>query len=155
MCDQFVVWIDSKIDWLILIILIVKKWLNDGEGLQDWGIICDLDWGILVKKGDQLWLGMEGKVFYVWFDVLIEYIVGIVECIDVCGEFDVVWCCWWCLDEGVQDVIYIQFMGKDNVLFYMFSFLVIILGLVEFWKLVDYIKFFNYLIYDGGQFLIS
>ena len=52
----------------ILTTSIAKKWLNDGDGLQDRGITRDLDWGIPVKKGTEDWPGMEGKVFYVWFD---------------------------------------------------------------------------------------
>ena len=44
-------WIDSKSDWPILTTSIAKKWLNDGDGLQDRGITRDLKWGIPVKKG--------------------------------------------------------------------------------------------------------
>ena len=50
---------------------------------------------------------------------------------------------------------YTQFMGKDNVPFHTLSFPVTILGSGEPWKLVDYIKSFNYLNYDGGQFSTS
>ena len=50
---------------------------------------------------------------------------------------------------------YTQFMGKDNVPFHTLSFPATILGSGEPWKLVDYIKSFNYLTYDGGQFSTS
>ncbi len=50
---------------------------------------------------------------------------------------------------------YIQFMGKDNVPFHTLSFPATILGSGEPWKLVDYIKSFNYLNYDGGKFSTS
>ena len=56
---------------------------------------------------------------------------------------------------GAQDVTYTQFMGKDNVPFHTLSFPATILGSGEPWKLVDYIKSFNYLNYDGGQFSTS
>ena len=46
-------------------------------------------------------------------------------------------------------------MGKDNVPFHTLSFPATILGSQEPWKLVDYIKSFNYLNYDGGQFSTS
>jgi methionyl-tRNA synthetase len=46
-------------------------------------------------------------------------------------------------------------MGKDNVPFHTLGFPVTILGSREPWKLVDYIKSFNYLNYDGGQFSTS
>jgi methionyl-tRNA synthetase len=52
-------------------------------------------------------------------------------------------------------VTYYQFMGKDNVPFHTLSFPATIMGSGEPWKLVDYIKSFNYLNYDGGQFSTS
>ncbi|MEM8842654.1 MAG: class I tRNA ligase family protein, partial [Pseudomonadota bacterium] len=58
-------WIDGQQGWPVLTTSIAKKWLNDGDGLQDRGITRDLDWGIPVRKGDEDWPGMEGKVFYV------------------------------------------------------------------------------------------
>ena len=148
-------WIDSKTDWPILTTSIAKKWLNDGEGLQDRGITRDLDWGVPVRKGDEPWPGMEGKVFYVWFDAPIEYIAATKEWADARGEPDAAWRRWWRLDEGAEDVRYTQFMGKDNVPFHTLSFPATIIGSGEPWRLVDYIKSFNYLTYDGGQFSTS
>ena len=72
--DDLQAWINSKSDWPVLTTSIANKWLNDGDGLQDRGITRDLDWGIPVKNGTEDWPGMEGKVFYVWFDAPIEYI---------------------------------------------------------------------------------
>jgi methionyl-tRNA synthetase len=146
-------WIDSKKDWPILTTSIAKKWLNDGDGLQDRGITRDLDWGIPVRKGDQDWPGMEGKVFYVWFDAPIEYIACAQEWQDAGKGAD--WERWWRTDKGADDVRYTQFMGKDNVPFHTLSFPATIMGTQEPWKLVDYVKSFNYLNYDGGQFSTS
>ena len=151
--DDLAKWIDSKTDWPILTTSIAKKWLNDGDGLQDRGITRDLDWGIPVKQGDQTWPGMEGKVFYVWFDAPIEYIACAQEWEDAGKGAD--WERWWRTDKGADDVTYTQFMGKDNVPFHTLSFPATILGSQEPWKLVDYIKSFNYLNYDGGQFSTS
>lgn len=148
-------WIDDKADWPILTTSIAKKWLNDGDGLRDRGITRDLDWGIPVRKGDEPWPGMEGKVFYVWFDAPIEYIAATAEWADARGLPAADWLRWWRLDEGADDVRYTQFMGKDNVPFHTLSFPATILGSGEPWKLVDYIKSFNYLTYDGGQFSTS
>ena len=148
-------WIDSKTDWPILTTSIAKKWLNDGDGLQDRGITRDLDWGIPVRKGDEDWPGMEGKVFYVWFDAPIEYIAASKEWADARGAPDAEWERWWRTDKGAEDVRYVQFMGKDNVPFHTLSFPATIIGSGEPWKLVDYIKSFNYLNYDGGQFSTS
>jgi len=161
--DQLDAWIDSKTDWPVLTTSIAKKWLNDGDGLQDRGITRDLDWGIPVRKGDADWPGMEGKVFYVWFDAPIEYIACAQEWADAGkgpapepgADKDTVWERWWRTDRGADDVRYTQFMGKDNVPFHTLSFPATIIGSGEDWKLVDYIKSFNYLNYDGGQFSTS
>ncbi len=155
MRDQLDQWIDSKTDWPILTTSIAKKWLHDGEGLQDRGITRDLHWGVPVKKGTEDWPGMEGKVFYVWFDAPVEYIAATAEWADAQGMDESAWRRWWRLDEGAEDVRYVQFMGKDNVPFHTLSFPATIMGSGEPWKLVDYIKSFNYLNYDGGQFSTS
>jgi methionyl-tRNA synthetase len=146
-------WIDSKTDWPILTTSIAKKWLNDGDGLQDRGITRDLDWGIPVKRGDEDWPGMEGKVFYVWFDAPIEYIACAGEWADAARATPTG-------NAGgaptrARMTCATQFMGKDNVPFHTLSFPATILGSGEPWKLVDYIKSFNYLNYDGGQFSTS
>ncbi|SDW50313.1 methionyl-tRNA synthetase [Ruegeria halocynthiae] len=155
MKDQLDAWIDSKTDWPILTTSIAKKWLHDGDGLRDRGITRDLDWGVPVKKGDQDWPGMEGKVFYVWFDAPIEYIACAKEWADANGRPDADWERWWRTDKGADDVRYVQFMGKDNVPFHTLSFPATILGSGEPWKMVDHLKSFNYLNYDGGQFSTS
>ncbi|MEQ5794381.1 methionine--tRNA ligase [Paracoccus sp. NFXS7] len=152
---EIAAWIDAKTDWPILTTSIARKWLNDGDGLQDRGITRDLDWGVPVKRGDQDWPGMEGKVFYVWFDAPIEYIAATAEWADAAGADDAAWRRWWRLDEGAEDVTYTQFMGKDNVPFHTLSFPATLIGSGEPWKMVDYIKSFNYLTYQGGQFSTS
>ncbi|MFQ5624867.1 MAG: methionine--tRNA ligase, partial [Paracoccaceae bacterium] len=152
-------WIDSKTDWPILTTSIAKKWLRDGDGLQDRGITRDLDWGIPVRKGDEDWPGMEGKVFYVWFDAPIEYIAATAEWADANGLDDAAWQRWWREDKGASDVRYVQFMAKDNIPFHTLSFPVTLMGAnydgTEPWKLVDYIKGFNWLNYEGGKFSTS
>jgi methionyl-tRNA synthetase len=153
--DDLDKWIESKTDWPVLTTSIAKKWLHDGDGLRDRGITRDLDWGVPVKDGDKDWPGMEGKVFYVWFDAPIEYIAATKEWADARGLPDAEWQRWWRRDMGAEDVKYVQFMGKDNVPFHTLSFPATIMGSGEPWKLVDYIKSFNYLNYDGGQFSTS
>ncbi|HHS89123.1 MAG TPA: methionine--tRNA ligase [Rhodobacteraceae bacterium] len=148
-------WIDSKTDWPVLTTSIAKKWLHDGDGLQDRGITRDLDWGVPAQFEGAPWEGMEGKVFYVWFDAPIEYIAATWEWADAHGLSENDWHRWWRTDKGAEDVRYVQFMGKDNVPFHTLSFPATIMGSGEPWKLVDYIKSFNYLNYDGGQFSTS
>lgn len=153
--DDLDAWIDSQKGWPVLTTSIAKKWLHDGDGLRDRGITRDLDWGVPVKRGDATWPGMDGKVFYVWFDAPIEYIAATQEWADANGKTDADWQRWWRTDKGADDVKYVQFMGKDNVPFHTLSFPATIMGSGEPWKLVDYIKSFNYLNYDGGQFSTS
>ncbi|MFQ6552585.1 methionine--tRNA ligase [Aestuariibius insulae] len=151
--DDLDAWIDSQSGWPVLTTSIAKKWLHDGDGLQDRGITRDLDWGIPVRKGDADWPGMEGKVFYVWFDAPIEYIACGAEWVEAGKGTD--WERWWRTDKGAGDVRYTQFMGKDNVPFHTLSFPATLIGSGEPWKRVDYLKSFNYLNYDGGQFSTS
>ncbi|SPH17163.1 Methionine--tRNA ligase [Defluviimonas aquaemixtae] len=153
--DKIDAWIDSQTGWPILTTSIAKKWLHDGDGLQDRGITRDLKWGVPVRRGCQPWPGMEDKVFYVWFDAPIEYIAATAEWADAHDLPDTAWHRWWRTDKGAEDVRYVQFMGKDNVPFHTLSFPATIMGSEEPWKLVDYIKSFNYLNYDGGQFSTS
>ncbi|MEM7178114.1 MAG: methionine--tRNA ligase [Pseudomonadota bacterium] len=148
-------WIDGQQGWPVLTTSIAKKWLNDGDGLQDRGITRDLDWGIPVRKGDEDWPGMEGKVFYVWFDAPIEYIAATAEWADDAGLADAAWERWWREDKGAGDVRYVQFMGKDNVPFHTLSFPATIMGSGEPWKLVDFVKATNWLTYEGGKFSTS
>ncbi|MGB3554012.1 MAG: methionine--tRNA ligase, partial [Jannaschia sp.] len=150
--DDLDAWIDAQSDWPILTTSIAKKWLHDDEGLQDRGITRDLDWGIPVRRGTEPWPGMEGKVFYVWFDAPIEYIAATSEWAEAHGGD---WERWWRTDKGAEDVRYVQFMGKDNVPFHTLGFPATLLGSGEPWKTVDYLKAFNYLNYDGGQFSTS
>ncbi|WP_308916707.1 methionine--tRNA ligase [Jannaschia sp. LMIT008] len=148
-------WIDAQDQWPVLTTSIAKKWLHDGDGLQDRGITRDLDWGIPVRRGPDPWPGMEGKVFYVWFDAPIEYIACAGEWAEANGLGEANWRRWWRTDEGADDVRYVQFMGKDNVPFHTLSFPATLIGSGEPWKRVDYLKSFNYLNYDGGQFSTS
>ncbi|MGG7565524.1 methionine--tRNA ligase [Rhodovulum sp. DZ06] len=159
MREKLTEWIDSKTDWPLLTTSIAKKWLNDGDGLQDRGITRDLDWGIAVKRGEEDWPGMDGKVFYVWFDAPIAYIAATAEWADATGQDDAAWQRWWRDDQGAEDVRYVEFMAKDNIPFHTLSFPVTMMGASkegeESWHLVDYIKGFNWLTYDGGKFSTS
>ena len=155
MRDRLDAWIDSKTGWPILTTSIAKKWLHDEGGLRDRGITRDLDWGIPAQFEGAPWSGMEGKVFYVWFDAPIEYIACGAEWAEAQGLEAAAWERWWREDKGAADVTYTQFMGKDNVPFHTLSFPATLMGSGEAWKLMDYIKSFNYLNYDGGQFSTS
>ena len=144
-------WISSKTDWQTLARSIALKHLD--EGLIDRGITRDLKWGVPVVGSDGgPRPGMEGKVFYVWFDAPIEYIGATEEWAEATGG---TWRDWWRTDEGADDVRYVQFMGKDNVAFHTVSFPATILGSGEPWKTVDTLKAFNWLNWYGGKFSTS
>lgn len=148
--DMLRAWIQNKKaeNWPLLVTSIAEKWLD--EGLLDRGITRDLSWGVPVNRE-----GFEGKVFYVWFDAPIEYIAATKEMTDGLGQDDAAWRKWWRLDEGAEDVFYIQFMAKDNIPFHTVSFPVTIFGSQDNWKVTDYIKGFNWLTYYGGKFSTS
>lgn len=123
---------------------IIRKWLE--EGLEQRCITRDLDWGIPVPKS-----GYEDKVFYVWFDAPNGYISITVDWAAQTGNPDA-WKQWWLEPEQVH---YTQFMAKDNVPFHAVMWPSILLGTGTPWKMVDYIKGFNWLNYAGGKFSTS
>lgn len=135
--------------WPTLASSIARKWL--AEGLQDRAITRDLEWGVPVPADTWPELAAAKKVFYVWFDAPIEYIGATKEWADAApAERD--WESWW-LDA--PDVRYIEFMAKDNVPFHTVMFPGVLLGTGDNWKLVDYLKAFNWLNYYGGKFSTS
>jgi methionyl-tRNA synthetase len=168
-------WIQTKgANWPNLVTSIAFKWLD--EGLQDRGITRDLEWGVPVNAAD--WgvnlegnkpdvEALNGKVFYVWFDAPIEYIGATAEWAEANNLPSTEWELWW-RSPGADDVVYIQFMGKDNVPFHTVGFPCTLFGINETqagegwraandrpWKLVDRLKGFNWLNYYGGKFSTS
>jgi methionyl-tRNA synthetase len=148
-------------DWTPLVVSIARKWLD--EGLYDRGITRDLSWGVPVNvaewgsnpQGERLDpADFAGKVFYVWFDAPIAYIGATWEWADAHPAAGG-WERWWRTDKGAGDVRYVQFMGKDNVPFHTVGFPVTLIASREPWKVVDVIKGFNWLNFDGGKFSTS
>lgn len=123
---------------------IIRKWLE--EGLEQRCITRDLDWGIPVPKP-----GYEDKVFYVWFDAPNGYISITIDWAEKTGNPDA-WKQWWLQADNVH---YTEFMAKDNVPFHAVMWPAILLGTEKPWKMVDYIKGFNWLTYAGGKFSTS
>ncbi|MBF6233525.1 methionine--tRNA ligase [Nocardia farcinica] len=143
-------WIDAVGgDWPHLTVSIARKWL--AEGVHDRAITRDLDWGIPVPADVWPELAAQGKVFYVWFDAPLGYLASTKEWSDARPD-RTDWTSWW---YGAEDVRYTQFMGKDNVPFHTVMFPAMQLGVREPWKMVDYIKSFNWLNYYGGKFSTS
>ena len=61
--DDIDAWIDSQDGWPVLTTSIAKKWLHDGDGLQDRGITRDLNWGVPVKRGTKTGPAWKAKSF--------------------------------------------------------------------------------------------
>lgn len=137
--------------WPSLVSSIAEKWLK--EGLKDRCITRDLKWGIpVLNKAGKVRSGFENKVFYVWFDAPIGYISATMEWAEA---LDKNWQRWWQTDKGADDVTYVEFMGKDNVAFHTVSFPITILGSNEPWKMVDFLKAFNWVNWYGDKFSTS
>src|SRR5215831_15376809 len=147
--DQLRKWIaNHENDWPVLVTSIANKWLD--EGLHDRGITRDVAWGVPVP--DDIGDGkLKGKVFYVWFDAPIEYIGATKEWSDATGKGNS-WKSWW---YNAKDVRYTEFMGKDNIPFHTVGFPVTLFGSGEPWKVVDQLKGFNWINFDGGKFSTS
>ena len=136
-------WIDRQTEWPPLVRSIAEKWLD--EGLRDRCITRDLAWGVPVPRP-----GFEDKVFYVWFDAPIGYIAAAVEWAEAAPGRD--WRAWW---QAGASVRYLQFLAKDNVPFHAVSFPATLQGSGLPFKLVDVIKGFNWLTFEGGKFSTS
>jgi methionyl-tRNA synthetase len=149
--NEIAAWVAARPTWPALTKSIAGKWLK--EGLQDRSITRDLYWGVPVAKDGAPRPGFEAKVFYVWFDAPIEYIACAEEWADAGKGRN--WRSWWLLDEGADDVTYVQFMGKDNVAFHTVSFPATLIGSKEPWKTVDTLKSLNWLTWYGGKFSTS
>ncbi|WP_067465387.1 methionine--tRNA ligase [Nocardia amamiensis] len=143
--DRLRRWIDTRRAWPTLTTSIARKWLD--EGLRDRCITRDLEWGVPVDRPE-----FENKVYYVWFDAPIEYIGATREWASQHTDDHRDWRSWW---YNAADVVYTQFMAKDNIPFHTLSFPCTLLGSAEPWKLPDYIKGFNWLTYYGGKFSTS
>jgi methionyl-tRNA synthetase len=137
-------WTDGLANTSKVVSGIIRKWLE--EGLEQRCITRDLDWGIPVPKP-----GYEDKVFYVWFDAPNGYISISMDWAAHIGQPDA-WQQWW---QQPDQVRYTQFMAKDNVPFHAVMWPAILLGTGQNWKMVDYIKGFNWLNYAGGKFSTS
>lgn len=143
MVDQIEEWINTHHDWPDLVSSIAHKWIK--EGLHDRCITRDLNWGVAVNKP-----GYEEKVYYVWFDAPIAYIAATKTWSDKSPDRD--WESWW---KNADEVMYYEFMAKDNVPFHTISFPATLIGSGEPWKLVDHLKGFNWLTFYGGKFSTS
>lgn len=114
----------------------VLSWIK--QGLRDWDIIRDIDWGVPVED-------MPGKVFYVWFNAPIGYISATrdwAENIKMPGEWKKFW-----TDKETKIV---HFIGKDIVYHHCLFWPAMLIGTKEF-NLPDMISVRGFLNIEGKK----
>ncbi|MFX0113899.1 MAG: methionine--tRNA ligase [Candidatus Hodarchaeota archaeon] len=142
-------WLEAKHHWPRTTITIAKQWIKDG--LKDRCITRDLKWGIPLEEP-----GLEGKVFYVWFDAPIGYISITRDWAALQGNPDL-WKDYWCY----QNTKLIQFLAKDNVPFHTITWPATMIGQNEAaseneqFVLAHTVKGFQWLVYEDGRFSTS
>lgn len=94
-------------------------WIN--EGLKDWCITRDMQWGIPVPMK-----GAEGKVIYVWFDAPIGYISATKDYFQSKGEPEG-WRRYW---QGKGMVFH--FIGKDIIYHHAIFWPALLMGTGEY-----------------------
>lgn len=119
--------------------IITDSWFK--EGLRPFSLTRDLKWGVPVPKTPET-EGMDGKVFYVWFDAPIGYP-------SITANYTEEWRQWW---QNPDNVKLYQFMGKDNVRFHTVIFPSCLLGTRKSWTLLHHINTTEYLQYESGKF---
>lgn len=107
------------------------------EGLKERDISRHTKWGFTIPLK-----GFEDQVFYVWFDAPIGYI-GITK--EWSGKS---WQEYW---KGA-DTRLVQFMGKDNIIFHTILFPAMLIGADLGYILVDTIKSYEFLNWEGKKF---
>ncbi|WP_456482542.1 methionine--tRNA ligase [Methanopyrus sp.] len=90
------------------------QWVR--EGLEDWDIVRDLDWGVPVPLEEY-----EDKVFYVWFDAPIGYVTFTKQYCDKVGRD---WKDYW----FSEDTKIIHFIGKDIIVHHALFWPAILMG---------------------------
>lgn len=142
LCEKFkeklLKWIGAK-GWRPNVINFVTPYIED---LRPRAISRDLNWGVPLPIE---WT--KGKVFYVWFDAPIGYISAAKEWADITGKPDA-WEKYW-LDPKTK---YVQFLGKDNIVFHAAIFPAMVMGQEKAYKQVDDLVASEFLNLEGKQF---
>lgn len=81
-------------------------------------------------------------MFYVWFDAPIGYI-------SITANYTDKWESWW---KNPNEVVYYEFMAKDNVPFHSVVFPATLLGTDSEWTMVNHLMSTEYLNYEDAKF---
>jgi methionyl-tRNA synthetase len=96
-------WLEENKDFPANVRNYALEWIR--EGLRDWCITRDLNWGVPVPIEDS-----KGKVIYVWFDAPIGYISSSIEWANRVGDPEK-WKSFW----QKKDSKIVHFIGKDII----------------------------------------
>ncbi len=123
-----------------------RSWLK--QGLTDRAITRDLSWGVSIEGADDLPKEKtKGKVLYVWFEAVLGYISSTKEFFERKGKKDE-WKNWW----KSEDVRYVAFIGKDNIVFHALIFPAILKAKGEGYILPDNVPANEFLNLEGQKF---
>ena len=131
-------WISKK-NWKSTVVNFVEPYIKD---LKPRSITRDLDWGVPVPLENT-----EGKVLYVWFDAPIGYISASKDWAKSIEKPNK-WKDYWL----EPDTKYVQFIGKDNIVFHAVFFPAMTMGQKQPYKLVDDLPANEFLNLEGKQF---
>lgn len=137
--EQLTKWIESK-DWRPNVINFILPYI---EQLRPRAITRDSKWGVPLPIE-----GYLDKVLYVWFDAPIGYISATQEWAQKKAGRDDAWKDFW-LDPETH---YVQFIGKDNIVFHAMLFPAMEMGQKTFYKTVDDLVASEFLLLEGKQF---
>lgn len=136
--ERLLAWLET-LDWKSNVVNFIKPYIED---LRPRAITRDATWGVKIPLANT-----EGKVLYVWFDAPIGYISATQEWARLQGDKDR-WKDYW-LDEKTK---YVQFIGKDNIVFHAMFFPAMQMGQDIPYKLVDQLPANEFLNLEGKQF---
>lgn len=127
------------LDWKPNVKNFIEPYIQD---LRERAITRDMNWGVPIPLPNS-----EGKVLYVWFDAPVGYISGTAEYFSEKGNPDG-WKDFW-FDK---DTKYVQFIGKDNIVFHAVIFPAMIMGQDLPYKIVDELPANEFLNLEGKKF---
>ncbi len=129
----------KKLDWKPNVKNFIEPYIQD---LRPRAITRDMTWGVPIPLPNT-----AGKVLYVWFDAPIGYISATKEYFSNTKNPEE-WKDFW-FDKETK---YVQFIGKDNIVFHAVIFPAMIMGQDLPYKLVDELPANEFLNLEGKKF---